>query len=123
MHSRIPIWILVAHGSRVEAANQEIRELARSLSEKSGQKVKAAFLELASPSIPEALDSAAAENPAEIAVLPYFLTQGRHLSEDIPRIVQEKAQQRPDIPIRILNYVGSHPGMVDFLQEIADRPR
>jgi sirohydrochlorin cobaltochelatase len=116
-------WILLAHGSRLEAANQEVRELAGRLTEKLGKEVKAAFLEIASPSLEEALDQVLSSTPKEIFILPYFLTQGRHLAEDIPRVIRSKAEAHPEISIRLLDYVGSHPGMVELLAELAGSQR
>ncbi len=114
------IWLLIAHGSRVAAANQEIRALAQGLSERLGQKILPAFLELAEPSIPAAIDLAATSRAGEIFLLPYFLTQGRHVREDIVAIVQTKSQQFPEISIQLLDYLGAHPGMEELLERIIE---
>src|SRR5918996_3759739 len=99
--------VLIAHGSRLEAANEEIRALALRLQTRLGYPVIGAFLELASPSIPEAVDLALQTGNGEILVLPYFLTQGRHVQEDIPAILAEKARAYPETPLKLLPYLGS----------------
>lgn len=111
------VILLVAHGSRRPQANWEVHQLAERLQEKLGRKVAACFLELGEPRIPEGIDRALQQNPGEILVLPYFLTQGRHMDEDIPRILQEKARAYPETPIRMLDYVGKHPEMVGLLRK------
>jgi sirohydrochlorin ferrochelatase len=109
------VILLVAHGSRRPQANLEVQQVAERLAAQLGRKVLACFLESAEPNIPEGIDRALSLNPSEILVLPYFLTEGRHMDEDIPKILQEKVRAYPETPIRLLNYVGSYPGMVELL--------
>ena len=115
MKPKHPATVLIAHGSRIEAANEEVRRLAAQIRTKLETPVIAAFLELASPSIPEAIDLALQNNPSEIRVLPYFLTQGRHVEEDIPNLLAEKARAYPETPIRLLPYLGTDPSLVEIL--------
>ncbi len=114
------VWVLIAHGSRLDAANREVIELAEQFSAKLKQPVFGCFLEIAEPDIPTALDQALKKNPSEIIVLPYFLTQGRHVKEDIPRLVAEKARAFPETPIRLLEYVGASPGMLELLEKLGN---
>ncbi|HCU26003.1 MAG TPA: cobalamin biosynthesis protein CbiX [Deltaproteobacteria bacterium] len=118
MKAKTRAVILIAHGSRAEAANQEIRDLADRLAAQSEALIFPAFLELSSPSISEAIDQALAAAPREILVLPYFLTQGRHVQEDIPKILAEKAHAYPEIPIKLLDYFGKNPHLTDLLAEL-----
>lgn len=109
--------LLVAHGSRLEQANDEVRSLARKLSEGLRVPVIACFLELAAPSIPEAIDLAARTGTRRVKILPYFLAQGRHVQRDIPSILQEKREQYPDISIEMLDYLGAHPLLFEVLSK------
>jgi len=112
------IILLVAHGSRRSQANLEVHQLAERLQEQLGREVLACFLELGEPNIPEGIDLALSRSPSHILVLPYFLTEGRHMDEDIPRILQEKARAYPETPIRMLDYVGKHPQLTDLMAKI-----
>lgn len=112
------IWILAAHGSRIEAANQEVRALAASLAEAASQTVIPAFLEMADPDIPTAIERAAADRPEQIFILPYFLTQGRHVQEDIPKIVAAKARDIAPIRIRLLPYLGQSSNWVEIVRQL-----
>lgn len=118
MASRKKILVLVAHGSRLPEANLEVQILAEQLQERLKRDVIACFLELAFPSIPEGIDLALAQSPDEIWVLPYFLTQGRHVQEDIPKILGEKARAFPETHIRILDYLGSQSKILELVAEI-----
>jgi len=113
--------LLVAHGSRREASNDEVRTLARALAAKVADRydrVEAAFLELATPSIPDAIDAAIASGAGEVVLCPYFLSAGRHVSEDIPAIVAERRAAHPRASIRITPYLGQHDRLAEVLAQL-----
>lgn len=112
------VLIIAAHGSRLAASNDEIRQLAAALEPVVAgryQRVDAAFLELADPSIAAAIDAAVAAGARDIAVLPYFLAAGRHVSRDLPRLVKDRQQAHPAISIRLLDYLGRRPELLQLL--------
>lgn len=114
--------LLVAHGSRREASNDEVREMAGLLAQRAGQQfsdVRCAFLELAEPSIPDGLGECADAGADEIVVLPYFLSKGRHVVEDIPAEINKKRAELPGITVRQVTYVGALKKMTELLLEAA----
>lgn len=118
MRGKNKAFVLVAHGSRLPEANQEVIDLAARLTQSLGREVIACFLEIAPPDIPHGIDLALAQNPEEIWVLPYFLTQGRHVQEDLPRILNEKARAFPETHIRLLDYLGKQAALQDLMAGI-----
>ena len=110
--------LLVAHGSRRAASNDEIRKLAQRLASNQANafdRVESAFLELAEPSIPDGIEACIRQGATEVLVFPYFLSAGRHVAEDVPAEVRIKQAQYPDISIRIADYLGvaaEMPGMI-----------
>jgi sirohydrochlorin ferrochelatase len=106
--------VLVAHGSRVSDANDAHRRLADDLAARTGRRVVAAFLELAEPDIPAALD-VAATGAAEVVVLPHFLLPGAHTRVDIPALVAEACDRHPDVEFVVLPHLGADPAVVDLL--------
>ena len=113
--------LLVAHGSRRGASNDEVRDLTRQLEkvDDSFQHVACAFLELAEPSIPDGLRAAIAAGAGEVVVLPYFLSAGRHVVTDIPAEVALVQAEHPDVPIRVAPYLGAADGVVQILLQQA----
>jgi sirohydrochlorin ferrochelatase len=113
--------LLVAHGSRRDNSNEEIRELTRSLRERNREFdcVDCAFLELAEPSIPNGLRELISRGATRIVVLPYFLSAGRHVVEDIPGDIQTVAREHPDIEIHQAPYLGASPDVVGLLLQQA----
>lgn len=107
--------VVAAHGSRAEAANVAHRDVVDALAAAVPHRVTPAFLELAEPSIPEAIDAAATTGVATVLVLPYFLHPGRHLSDDLPAIVAGAGGRHPQTDIRLLGSFGAEPGLLDVL--------
>lgn len=111
--------LLVAHGSRLEDSNDEVRRIADELAEAlnpADLKVLCAFLELAEPSIPHGIQQCIDHGATRVLVLPYFLAAGRHVSEDIPGFVEAKVLEYPDVDITLLPHIGLADSMVEILK-------
>lgn len=111
--------LLVAHGSRRPEPAAELEALADMLAARLGARVATAYLELTPPTIPDGLRALLAEGHREIGVIPFFLSSGRHVLEDVPREVAEVVEEAKDARIELLPAVGLHPGMLGLLEEIA----
>lgn len=109
--------LIVAHGSRRMASNDEVRDVTSkfALQEHNFDKVGCAFLELDDPTIPQGLINAVEEGATEIVVLPYFLSAGRHVSEDIPAEVATVQKEHPNISIKMAPYLGASDSMPKIL--------
>jgi len=109
--------LLVAHGSRRAASNDEIRALTARIRDTGPEfdHVDCAFLELAEPSIPEGIRAAIRAGARQLVVLPYFLSAGRHVSEDIPGAVNSVRSEHPDIDISLAPYLGASPEIARLL--------
>lgn len=110
----VPV-VLIAHGSRAAAANEAHDEVCRELARRTGRPVHAAFLELAEPSIPDAIVAAASGGVERIEVLPHFLYPGRHLREDIPALIAEAESRLGGVEVVLLPASGDDEAMVDLL--------
>lgn len=115
--------LLVAHGSRRQQSNDEVKILAEKLRQFQSNQydiIHAAFLELAVPLIPDGIKQCIDEGARKVTVLPYFLNSGRHVIEDIPEIVTDTAKDFPDIDINIAPHLGSSELMLDLLTSTAN---
>lgn len=117
--------LLVAHGSRRASSNDEVRQLAAKLASQAGNRyhsVNCAFLELAEPSIPDGIEACIRTGAEEVVVLPYFLSAGRHVIEDIPREIAGKQKEYPQVLIHLAPYLGSAEGIIELLLGVANEP-
>jgi sirohydrochlorin cobaltochelatase len=99
--------ILFAHGARdarwaapFEAVAQRIREQRPQLL------LQLAYLELMSPSLPEAGAALCAAGCTRIEVLPMFLGTGGHLRQDLPPMLERLREQYPSVQWRLHAAVG-----------------
>lgn len=117
--------LIVAHGSRRIESNDEVRELTAQMRVRAGSEygdIRCAFLELAEPSIPDGIAQCVAQGAAEVVVLPYFLSAGRHVARDIPELVAQAQAQLPHTNVRIAPYLGLSTALIDALLQMAGKP-
>jgi len=114
--------LLIAHGSRREASNQEVRGLAQRLAQAAGEhfdKVVPAFLEIAEPNITGGVDRCVEAGATQVVAVPYFLAAGRHVVTDIPEELEKASRQHPGLDLRQSDYLGRHDGITDILLALA----
>jgi len=114
--------LLIAHGSRREASNTEIRELAARLERISGDRfdcVMPAFLELAEPDIPTGVDLCVKAGATTVTAVPYFLSAGRHVASDIPAELEKAHRLHESVTIYQSDYLGKHDSVIELLLTLA----
>lgn len=113
-----PDLVIIAHGSRREQSNQEVRDLAAKMqliSDGQYNSIRAGFLELAEPLIPAVLEQCINSGSTNIHVFPYFLSAGRHVTQDVPNDVKLTQEKHPKINITMKPYLGSNDDLAQFI--------
>ncbi|WP_372479261.1 CbiX/SirB N-terminal domain-containing protein [Halomicrobium sp. HM KBTZ05] len=110
--------LLVGHGSRREKSNEQVRELAAAVEERLGVPTDAGFLELAEPSIDEAIAGLAA-SVSRVTVVQLSLFAASHVKNDVPLAVEQARSSHPDLTIHNGAHLGVHPAIVDLLDDRA----
>ncbi len=106
--------LLVDHGSRLDEANAIVERIAERLRDRlPDRRIAIAHMELAAPSMGEALDELAAAGVTEVVVHPYFLGPGRHSTRDIPALAEQAAARHPRLRVRVGEPLGVHDGLVE----------
>ncbi|MBI5504934.1 MAG: cobalamin biosynthesis protein CbiX [Deltaproteobacteria bacterium] len=109
--------VLVDHGSRDADANAVVDSAARELARQGGDRfvaVQAAHMELASPSVDEAFESAVAAGAEVVVVVLFFLGPGRHSTRDIPALAARAAARHPGLRVVISKPLGEDLRLVDL---------
>jgi sirohydrochlorin ferrochelatase len=112
-------FIVFAHGSRVEGANQAVRDIAAKMAASRGDIVESAFLELSEPDLSAATARLLARGASRIIVIPYFLTLGTHMQRDLPRLAQEASRQNGGVEIEVTSPLDGHPALLEALLDRA----
>ena len=113
--------LLIAHGSRRQASNDEVVALSEAIAQEMKDEypiVRAGFLEIVQPSITQAIDSCVQLGATEVFVVPFFLSKGRHVFEDVPAEVNKAREIHGQISIIITPHIGASPKMKDLIQEL-----
>jgi sirohydrochlorin ferrochelatase len=110
-------YIVFAHGSSVESANEAVRSVAVDMARRGElDHVIAAFLEGGRPDLKTAVrELAGRPGITRVVVVPYFLTLGLHLQRDLPRLVEEARRANPGLDIEVTAPLDGHPAMAEAL--------
>lgn len=110
--------LLIAHGSRRAEANAELRVVAEALAARRPDcLIEIAYLELAAPDIPTAARRCVERGATEVRLLPYFLSPGAHVREDLTGFRDAFAEEFPTVRFECCPPLGVHPLLVDVLLE------
>jgi sirohydrochlorin ferrochelatase len=102
--------LLIAHGSREPAANDDLHALAARLAAGDDHPiVVASFLELAEPDIPTGGERCVAAGATRVLMIPYFLSAGVHLRRDLTAAREELQARHPSVEFRLGHPLGPHP--------------
>lgn len=113
---------IFAHGSAVESANESVREVVRQFETLGGYElVEPSFLELGKPDLAEAVARLVERGAGRIIVTPYFLTLGKHLQRDLPRIVSEIQSIHTGVEIHVTPPMDGHPSLAAILADRVDQ--
>jgi sirohydrochlorin ferrochelatase len=113
-------YVVFAHGSSIESANEAVREVAARFARAGRlEMVTAAFLEGGQPNLSDAVDALVKRGANQVIVVPYFLTLGLHLQRDLPVLVDAVRRSHPGLEIVVREPLDGHPGMVDVLLDRA----
>jgi len=108
--STLPGLILMAHGSPLPGWQTGVDQLARSLAAP-GQFSRAAYLPPVRPSLSEVVRAAAAAGVRRLAVVPYFLAPGLHVTHDLPELVAAERRRYPRIEMTLAPCLEGHPAL------------
>ncbi len=111
--------IVLAHGSRTDAANAEVRRLVdglrAELEDDTIGRVAVAFLDMAAPTLEACVRHEVSAGAAEIVVMPLFLASGRHVTEHVPRLVNAERARHAGVRFEVLPHVGGLAGYTGFV--------
>jgi sirohydrochlorin ferrochelatase len=113
--------LLIAHGSRQHAANDDLHELAGRLTAQGTYPiVEACFLELAEPDIPTGGERCVSRGATRVLMIPYLLSAGVHLRRDLTAARDELCRRHPHVAFLLGSPLGPHP-LLDHLVAIRVR--
>jgi sirohydrochlorin ferrochelatase len=108
--------LLIAHGSRRAEANQDLVRLSELVAERRRYlAVELAYLEIAEPTIREGAARCVAQGAVRVLMLPYFLSAGAHVVEDLESHRRLLSAAHPNVEFALCPPLGLHPLLVDVV--------
>jgi sirohydrochlorin ferrochelatase len=112
--------LLIAHGSRRAEANADLDHLAGVLRARGEWRhVQPAYLELCEPGIVTGGELCAAIGAKRVVMVPYFLSAGVHVVEDLTAARNELAKRHPAVEFVLAEPLGRHPLLAEVVAERA----
>ena len=112
--------LLIAHGSRRPEANADLEFVAERMRERGRyHHVQASFLELAEPDIAGGGAKCVQAGATDVILLPYFLSPGKHVAEDLTAARDRLADQFPQVRFTLAEALGRHPLLLDVIEQRA----
>ncbi|MDG2051742.1 MAG: CbiX/SirB N-terminal domain-containing protein [Myxococcota bacterium] len=115
------VILIVDHGSRRPEANEAVGRVAEKVQLRRPELVvRWAHMEIAPPFVPDVIADCVAQGAREIIVHPFFLADGRHLTETIPELVAQARERHPDITIYVTSHLGEHDALISIVLDRVD---
>ncbi|QVL30455.1 CbiX/SirB N-terminal domain-containing protein [Telmatocola sphagniphila] len=110
--------LLIAHGSRRKQANEDLEWLAGRIRETATFRfVQTSYLELTEPNILQGGTLCAQQMVSTVVMMPYFLSPGVHVREDLTEARDQLIAQYPDVKFLLAEPLGRHPLLVEIVQQ------
>lgn len=110
--------LIMAHGSRIAAANDAAREVTAMVREITGiDIIEVAFREMHAPDIQQGIDNCVARGAGKILLIPYFLFMGAHVQHDLPEEIAAAQQRHPGLEMVMGGHLGAHRKLAEIVSE------
>jgi sirohydrochlorin ferrochelatase len=112
--------LLIAHGSRRSEANADLEYVAAAIRLHGRYPiVQVSYLEMAEPGIETGASMCVEKGATEVIMLPYFLSPGRHVVEDLAFTRKQLCERFTAVGFSLAEPLGRHPLLVDVVEERA----
>lgn len=115
-HAEKSAALLIAHGSRRPEANRDLVDLAFAIRGRTHYPiVEVAYLEVVEPTIPQGARRCVEQGATRVSLLPYFLSAGAHVVEDLERIRTDLALEFPVVRFVLCRPLSLHPLLIEIV--------
>ncbi|PXY27550.1 sirohydrochlorin chelatase [Prauserella muralis] len=110
-----PPLVAVAHGSRDPRSAATVRALVETIrTRRPGLDVRAAFLDLSEPSVPDALEALHTEGHRHVVAVPLLLGRAYHARVDLPALIDDVTRRLPRLRVPVADVLGADPQLEEL---------
>jgi sirohydrochlorin ferrochelatase len=112
--------IILAHGSVRKETTEVMDQLLRQLNTQdqyTDMKLSVAYLQLAEPGLGSEVKRLYAEGVRKIALVPMFIFDGVHVTQDIPAECKALEKELPGLSLKLGRHIGADPLLAQILAD------
>ncbi|MBC7765737.1 MAG: CbiX/SirB N-terminal domain-containing protein [Hyphomonadaceae bacterium] len=108
--------LVLAHGSKREETDRILQSILKMVRQKvSDTIVQAAYLQFSEKDLHWGVQSLVQQGVKHIKVVPFFIFDGVHVTEDIPNELLEIGKQFPDVTLTMTSHLGDDERLADII--------
>jgi sirohydrochlorin cobaltochelatase len=108
--------LILAHGSKRQETEQILNSLVEKVKAKTGEKlVYPAYLQFSEQNLEKGIDMLVQSGAKSIKIMPMFLFDGVHVTQDIPNELNEINAKYPEIRIKMSRHIGDDDKIADII--------
>lgn len=110
--------LILAHGSKRQETEKTLNSLVEKVKAKTGEKlVYPVYLQFSEPNLEMGIAQLADSGATHIKIVPMFLFDGVHVTQDIPGELEVIRAKYPKIDIRLSKHLGDDDRIADIIVE------
>ncbi|MDP4182341.1 MAG: CbiX/SirB N-terminal domain-containing protein [Bacillota bacterium] len=108
--------LILAHGSKRQETEVILNSLVRKVKEKTGiSLVIPAFLQFSEQNLEMGIAELTRNGAKNIKIVPMFIFDGVHVTEDIPNEINEIKAKFPEVSIKMSSHIGDDDKLADII--------
>lgn len=108
--------LVLAHGSRNKETEQVLNWILEGVQAKAQiALIEGAFLQFSEKDLEAGIVALKEKGATDITIVPYFLFEGVHITEDIPEEIEKMKAKYPELHIQLGQILGADMRLVDIL--------
>lgn len=110
--------LILAHGSRAKETEETLAKIVAMVKDILDlEHIASSFLQFSDSNLPKGLSELMALGVNDIKVIPYFLFEGMHIQEDIPKEIDCFLAEHPDVKITLGRTLGADSRLARVLAD------
>ncbi len=110
--------LVIAHGSRVKAANEDLHGVIRWIRAINRWDIaEPCFLQFEEPNLSQAVEHVISQGAQRLVIVPFLLFPGNHLQRDIPDEVDILRKKHPQVEILLTRHTGIDERLAQMVME------
>ena len=110
--------LILAHGSKRQETERTLTSLVEKVKRKTGRElVYPSYLQFSEQNLEAGIEQLVKNGATDIKVVPMFLFDGIHVTEDIPKELEEIKGKHPGVSIKMTGHLGDDDLIADIIVE------